>query len=867
MADTIRTLRVELEAGIAQFQKEFAAAGRSVDDLGKKFQKLGAAEMREANREALKLGSAFKSLSTGGGISGALSALGPAALGVAAGFGAISAAALGVGKVLGDLAGRGSELSDLSAKTQIGVESLQRMGYAGSLVGVSIEQIAAASLKLDRALIDSPGKFAALGLSVQNLLGMNPEQRFEAISNALRAMPEGPGRTAAAFDLLGKSAGTVLPYLTSDLANLHEEASRLGIVLDEETVKAADALDDALTRLGKSADAFKLQLAAIVLGSSDGAKGVDELAASIGSLAKYISDNRAAFELFLKVAAKAAGLAGIGQLGALGGLATEQGPAPKTPIWKPASIAPPSIDFAGMEARAQAYAGTLGKDTAAAKAAETAQKAAAKAAAAHEKETRTLNFALDGQAFQLSQATKALDAHLATWRDFKPVDLAQDLQELNAALGQGPELDRSVIGSQIAAGQRALADSGLGAQLKASFKTALADLPAVILGAFQGGGNVGKAIGAHLGGSIGTTLGEQLGPKLSAVLGKTLGGALGSLAGPLGSILGSLAGNLLGKIGGLFGGKQKEVNNLRDAFFEAQGGFVELQKKLSGLSNQDLVKKIFDAKTVEQFNAAVSEVMGLLDTQQAAQEALKEATDRYGFSIAELGPAMRRQELDKQAGQLLQDFKLLTASGIDVGTVLSKMGPDMVDFVNTSRAAGQAIPEAMRPMIDQLIASGQLLDENGNAFTSAEDAGITFAQTMTEQFQTLIEKIDSFVSALLGIPSNVSTTVTTHHENTYSGKPPDADTGDVPSFASGGVGNFGSGTLAMLHGREAIVPLDRIGSGGVGGAVTVNSAPVVNIQMANAPTGDVVAELERALDQHAAGLEARFSRIARRAVA
>jgi hypothetical protein len=214
-----------------------------------------------------------------------------------------------------------------------------------------------------------------------------------------------------------------------------------------------------------------------------------------------------------------------------------------------------------------------------------------------------------------------------------------------------------------------------------------------------------------------------------------------------------------------------QVNDLRDAFFEAHGGWLELQKDLANLTDQDLVAKIFNAKTVEEFNAAVAEAMNLLDTQARAQEELQAAIEKYGITIEELGPKFAQQELDKQAAQLMKEFELLSAAGVDVNTLIAKMGPGLIEFVNTSIAAGATIPEAMRPIIDKLIEQGLLLDENGNAFASAEEAGINFAQTLTESMQSVIEEIRNLVAALTGIPRNVTTTVTTHHRDTYSGEP------------------------------------------------------------------------------------------------
>src|SRR5262245_56890128 len=52
--------------------------------------------------------------------------------------------------------GYASSLSDLSSKTGVNVESLQRLGAAGKLVGVSMESIGTAINKMSRTLVDSP---------------------------------------------------------------------------------------------------------------------------------------------------------------------------------------------------------------------------------------------------------------------------------------------------------------------------------------------------------------------------------------------------------------------------------------------------------------------------------------------------------------------------------------------------------------------------------------------------------------------------------------------------------------------------------------------------------------------------------------
>lgn len=379
--------------------------------------------------------------------------------------------------------------------------------------------------------------------------------------------------------------------------------------------------------------------------------------------------------------------------------------------------------------------------------------------------------------------------------------------------------------------------------------------------------------------------------------GAATGAAFGAQFGPLGAVLGGIGGGVLGAIGGAIHKEEMEVNDLRDAFFEARGGFVALQESLARITNQDLVKQIFDAETVDDFNAAtqkaqhyiealdqfdafggwenaqriltelggqdlirkvfdaksvrefdaaVQDALGALGLNQEAQEQLNAAVERYGFEIEQLGPKFRQQELDKIAAGLIQDFRLLTASGIDQTLVLDKMSDAFSDYVQTAIAAGVALPEAMRPMIEQLIESGQLLDANGNAFTSIEQAGISFTETLTEGLTRLIDKIDQLVTALTGVGSAAG--------GIRIPNPDGAGTGGGGGGNGTGIGDkyipsYDVGTpfvphdqLAWLHRGEAVIPA---------GARTGNTAVSIELTM-----GDILIPPGSSLDPQQVGAAA-----------
>ena len=261
-------------------------------------------------------------------------------------------------------------------------------------------------------------------------------------------------------------------------------------------------------------------------------------------------------------------------------------------------------------------------------------------------------------------------------------------------------------------------------------------IPGMVAQAFTGGGGILGAL-KGIGSQIASTLGEKLGKGITA---------LGSLGGPLGAAIGSLAGPLIGMFGKMFSSAEKQINPLRQTFVDMAGGLDALNRKAAAAGVT--LTAMLNAKNPEQYKKAIEDLNTAFQFQADALAVLDETAKRYGFTIEELGPAMARQELDKQAQGLFKDWQVLNAAGIDTVAITSRMAESVNAYVKTATKMGVEVPAAMKPMLQAMIDQGLLTDSAGNKIENLEDSGITFAQTMSEGFKSVVDEVKKLAEAI-----------------------------------------------------------------------------------------------------------------------
>lgn len=233
MSRSLGTLTLDLIAKTGGFESGMDKAARIADKKTREME-------RQARERARAIEDAFTRM----------------AAGVTAAWGALNV--LGSVKQAADLA---DQLSKLSQRTGVAIESLSALNYAAGLNDATFDDMGEALKGLSNKMFEAASKggeaaeaFDALGIRVTDSAGKlrGVDAVLLDIADAFSKMEDGAGKSAIANKLMEDSGVRLIPTLNNGRAGLEgmrKEAEALGGIMGDDLAKASVELNDNLTRM------------------------------------------------------------------------------------------------------------------------------------------------------------------------------------------------------------------------------------------------------------------------------------------------------------------------------------------------------------------------------------------------------------------------------------------------------------------------------------------------------------------------------------------------------------------------------------------------------------------------------------------
>jgi len=166
----------------------------------------------------------------------------------------------------------GDTVDKISSRTGTSAEFISALGFAAEQSGADINTLEKAIIGQQRTLNDmnqglktAIDSYAALGLTAKDFEGLNTEQSFTKIAQALSEIDDPSLRAATALEIFGKAGQKLIPLINGGeqaIKDFTKEADKLGIILSEDEAKKAAELADATNRAHRALQGLKIRFGA-----------------------------------------------------------------------------------------------------------------------------------------------------------------------------------------------------------------------------------------------------------------------------------------------------------------------------------------------------------------------------------------------------------------------------------------------------------------------------------------------------------------------------------------------------------------------------------------------------------------------------
>lgn len=178
---------------------------------------------------------------------------------------AVASTAL-IGKFTTDQASAIDKLLDMSAQIGVTTKALAGMRLAAEENGSDMESLEGGLQKMIRTLGEAANgnekaglAFSRIGLSVEHLRSLTPDQQFMEIADAVSRLGSRSDQLNATFAIFGRSAGSLVGVLREGKSGLTEAATaaeQLGLAVSKEAATGVGSAIDAFNRLKSSISAL-----------------------------------------------------------------------------------------------------------------------------------------------------------------------------------------------------------------------------------------------------------------------------------------------------------------------------------------------------------------------------------------------------------------------------------------------------------------------------------------------------------------------------------------------------------------------------------------------------------------------------------